>query len=109
MFVICKLCKRNLRDAKKEDVVQIVRLIEEQNWRESYKKILKIMLKKFFKWVRQTRDYSEEVEWIRIGQKVGRILPEDLLTIEEIEAVAKAASNLETGLLSSSWLDPVAE
>lgn len=93
MFVICKLCKRNLRDSKKEDVVQIVRLIEEQNWRESYKKILKIMLKKFFKWVRQTRDYPEEVEWIRIGQKVGRILPEDLLTMEEIEAMAKAASN----------------
>ena len=41
MIVICKLCKKTLRDAKKEDVIQIVRLIEEQNWKESYKKILK--------------------------------------------------------------------
>lgn len=93
LYVICKLCGKTLRYANKEDVISIVRQIEEQEWRDSYKKILKIMVKKFFKWMRGTRDYPEEVEWIRIGQKIGKILPEDLLTREEIVAMANAAKN----------------
>jgi integrase len=93
LYAICKLYRKTLRDANKDGVVQVVRLIEEQDWRDSYKKILKIVLKKFYKWVRQTRGYPEEVEWIRLGKRTGRILPEDLLTVEEVEVMAKAAKN----------------
>jgi site-specific recombinase XerD/ribosomal protein L40E len=50
-------------------------------------------LKKFFRWLRGTEEYPKEVKWIKPGNVKNNSLPEELLTDEEIKAMAAFAQN----------------
>jgi site-specific recombinase XerD len=47
----------------------------------------------FFKWLRKSEEYTEEVKWIKPRLKNGKKLPEEILTIEEVTKIAEAAEN----------------
>jgi integrase len=51
-------------------------------------------LKKFFRWLRNSEDYPEEVKWIKARVKNSNPkLPEELLTEDEIRRIVSAAEN----------------
>jgi len=61
----------------------------------STKYAIKVILKKFYKWLRDTEEYPEEVRWIKIGHKQNNgKLPSDMLTEDDIAKLINAATNL---------------
>lgn len=78
--------------ANKKDIERIMMKLEEAKGEQTHKLFsewtkygYRIILRKFFKWLRGTRYYPDEVDWIKIKIKeCDKKLPEDMLTEEEI-------------------------
>lgn len=91
---LSKLLRKSFRNAEREDVMKLVGKLEQSDYREWTKKDFKVLLKKFYKWMRGTDEYPEEVKWIRTTMKSNeKMLPEQILTEEEIGKIAGAADN----------------
>jgi site-specific recombinase XerD len=94
MCVWSKMIKKPFDTVTKDDVIKLVEELENRTLSERYRFNLKFVLKKFYKWLRQTEDYPPEVKWIKNRPKNNGRLPEELLTEEEVERLASAADNL---------------
>lgn len=80
--------------AKKENIMELVRYIENQNYSEWTKHDYKVVLKKFFKWLRGDQEYPEEVKWIKTTiKKNNHKIPEELLTPQDVEKLINAADH----------------
>jgi integrase len=77
------------------DVKAVVANINRSNYSAWTKNDYKVTLKKFYKWLRKLPDDQEpaETSWIKTGHPKNGILPEELLTEDDIGKLAKAAEN----------------
>lgn len=93
-----KLLRKPFIDATKPDIINIVEKIEKRkDYTEHTKHDHKVILKIFYRWLRgmeKEDGYPEEVKWIKITMKNKNRLPEDILSQEEIESMAKSTDNL---------------
>jgi site-specific recombinase XerD len=80
-------------EARKEDIADLIAKIEQRNYSEWTKHDYKVILRVFYKWLRNT-DYPEEVSWIKIKRKTVPKLPEELLTVEEVKWLVDAADHI---------------
>jgi len=94
LYSIAKLLEKPFSKARKEDIVELIRKIEEKGYSEWTKHDFKVILRIFFKWLRKTEDFPEEVRWIKVTTKRGIKLPEELLTKEEIMKLVCAADHI---------------
>jgi len=78
-------------DATVDDIRSLVTSIERSNLSDNTKYMMRIMLRRFYEWLRGTEDFPPEVKWIKAsaGMK-GRILPEELLTQDDGKALVDA-------------------
>ncbi len=93
-------------EAKKEDMVQLVAKIEQKKvgaWTKAdYKKILK----RFYKWLRETEEAPPEVKWIKSSKNISsKIMKKDLLTPEEANSIVEAAKDIQDKALFSILFD----
>lgn len=82
-----------LMQAKKEDIVNLVAKIEQRNYSEWTKHDYKVILRVFYRWLRES-EYPEEVSWIKIKGSNNSKLPEELLTVEEVNKLIASADHL---------------
>jgi site-specific recombinase XerD len=94
MYRLALLFDKSFEKASKKDIEKVVEHIERNNWAWRTKAEFKVTLKMFFRWLRQTEDYPEEVRWIVVKKKNNHRLPEEILTEEEVRRLAGAAENL---------------
>lgn len=82
--------------ATRADIIELVNSIEKQDYKEWTKCDYKVVIKKFYKWLRRTEGaYPEEVRWLKTTMKNARHkLPEELLTEEEVLKMIDAADNI---------------
>jgi integrase len=85
LFLISKWQSLHFARMGKEDVENIVEHVERSKKSDWTKHDYKIILKKFFKWLRKSDVYPEEVRWIKIRNIGNDKLLEDMLTEEEIK------------------------
>jgi integrase/ribosomal protein L40E len=92
---LAKMLNKPFRNALKDDIIDLVSKIEtNKNWTDSTKHDFKVILRIFYRWLRQTEDYPPEVKWVKITlKKNNNKLPEEILTKEEVEKLADAADN----------------
>jgi len=90
---IACLLRKPFTDCNKDDIVRIIEIIERKNYSEWTKHDYKVILKKFFKWLRQTEDYPEEVKWIKVNNIRNNSFPQEILTEEEVKRIASSADN----------------
>jgi integrase len=92
---IVRILNKPLRDASKEDIVDLVSKIEtNKEWSDFTKHDHKVILRKFYKWLRNSEDYPPEVKWIKAPRKKNyEKLQGKILTLEEIEKLANVANN----------------
>jgi site-specific recombinase XerD len=83
--------RKPFRSATKDDAVTLVAEIERKDLSDWSKHDYKMALKKFFKWLRNSEDYLEEVKWLKI--KVVRSRLPEVLTNQEVTSMAEAADN----------------
>ena len=93
LYHIACLLKKPFDECNKEDVVRIIEGIERSNHSDWTKHDYKVILKKFFKWLRDAEDYPEEVKWIKASRVGNRKLPEQILTEDEVKRMAEFAGN----------------
>ncbi len=79
-------------DVDKKKIVKIVGDIENRDYTPHTKHDYKIILKRFFQWLRGTEEYPEEVRWIKSTlKKCDTKLPEELLNQEDIKKMIENA------------------
>lgn len=79
--------------ANKDDIINVVGKANKKNWSDWTKRDFKDSLKRFYKWLRNTDVYPEEVKWIENTKIKSNKLPKTLLTPEEVKTMAEIASN----------------
>ncbi|MFH8080465.1 MAG: site-specific integrase [Candidatus Aenigmatarchaeota archaeon] len=95
LSTIAKILNKPFTEATKEDIIAVVSEVENRYGSEKSKTAIKCELKRFYKWLKNSKTYPEEVEWIKLNHKLkNKFLPEEILTKEEIERMAKVANNL---------------
>lgn len=93
--LISKIQNKDFKQMTKEDVMKVLEEIQKRfDWSERYKYEFKVTLKVFFRWLKESDMYPEEVKWIKLNYKSKQRLPEEILTEEEIKALAENADNL---------------
>lgn len=88
-----KILNKPFEEASKEDIFNLVQKIEQSHYSDWTKHSYKSMLKTFYKWLRRAEEFPEEVRWIKSGKSRKSILPEELITEDEVKRLAESASN----------------
>jgi integrase/ribosomal protein L40E len=92
-----RILKKDFNNASKEDIIQLAVTLNETKKATWTKVTYKKMLKRFYKWLKNTGDeYPEEVKWLKAGMKKSeRRLPsnQDLITEKEIEKLVDTAES----------------
>lgn len=86
----------NFRKANKKDIVKLVgKINSNKEFKDWTKYNYLVIIRRFYKWLRQGDDYPKEVKWIkpRIKQHK-KTMPKQLLTIEDIKKMANTTDNL---------------
>lgn len=89
MYPIKKLAtciNKNLKDAKKDDIIQYIKSLNNLNPR--VRNIYKLKIKNFYKWINQQegkKGLPECVEWIEVTIRNKTEKPKEILTKEEIK------------------------
>lgn len=93
VFSFGKFLGKPLRDANKDDVINAVSKAESGPWSDWTKRDFKIIVRMFYKFLRNTEECPPEVAWIKARNSSKRLLPDDIMTEEEIIKLASAATN----------------
>jgi len=90
---VAKMLKVKFEKATKDDIIDLVSKIEGNNkWSEWTKHEYKVVIRRFYKWLRNLEDYPSEVKWIKTTlKKSNEKLPEEVLTEEEIKKLSETA------------------
>lgn len=89
-----ELFKEGFKDASEQEIRRVVAIIEGMDRAPATKQIMKIALKKFYRWLNGDEELPKKVKWIktRIKQSEQK-LPEDLLTFEEVQHLISETAN----------------
>jgi len=97
LVVLARATDKPFESLGRRDVERLVSWINASDYSENTKRDYKIVLKKFYQWLRgcneEEHEYPEEVKWIKTRLKRRRLLPQALLTPEEVKKLVKAAEN----------------
>ncbi len=91
---IAKILKKPFAKTTKNDIAELIRKIEERNYADWTKHDYKVVLKVFFRWFRKTDEYPDEVKWVRTTVKNHKILPEEVLTEDDVRKLVESAINI---------------
>jgi integrase/ribosomal protein L40E len=90
-----RLLGKEFKHTTKNDLVTAISKLEKQDTSYETKRSEKECIKRFYKWLRNSEDdYPIEVKWIKATRKNNhKILPEHLLTEDEVKKLAEACQN----------------
>lgn len=95
--LLCRLAKilgKDFSRARESDIRRLVQEIERTNLSDWSKHDYRVVLKRFYRWLRGKEDYPKEVKWIKTTMKnSNRKLPEELLSEEEILKMIEAVNH----------------
>lgn len=94
LFQIALILKKPFEDATEKDIRRVIAAIECRDYSEWTKHDYRVILKRFYKWLRGDNDYPPEVKWISTSMKrKNNVIPEELLTQKEVMKMIDAAEN----------------
>jgi integrase/recombinase XerD len=92
LLEIAKILERDFREAGHTDVARLVSALESCPYAAWTKSDYKLVVTRFYKWLRRTDDYPPEVRWIKARViDAHRKLPEELLTRTEVDRMIQHA------------------
>jgi site-specific recombinase XerD len=94
---ISQMLGKPFKEAGKQDIIRFLGRIEEHGFSEWTKHDYRVIVKRLYKWLEGgDSKYPEKVEWIKTTVRNGdHVLPEEILTEEEIFSMAKTGDNLK--------------
>src|SRR5437773_6583845 len=94
LLLIAKRVSKPFRKLTKSDIMAWVRTIETSPYTDWTKRDYKIIFKVFYRWLRNAESYPDEVSWIKSRTGKKGILPEELITKEEVDKLVQASYSL---------------
>jgi len=87
--------KTDFKKATQNDLLDLVSLMDAKDYSEYTRYDFKIVLKMFYKWLLgKDEEFPKVIKWLKPKLKnVKHKLPEELLTVEEIQKLANATTN----------------
>jgi len=86
---------KDFSEATKEDLIELVSSMDSKDYSDYTVYDFKIVLKTFYKWLKgEDEEFPEVIKWLkpRLRNEKHK-LPEELLTVEEVEKLANATTN----------------
>ncbi|MEM2840717.1 MAG: tyrosine-type recombinase/integrase [Candidatus Bathyarchaeia archaeon] len=96
LTVLARIAEKPFSLFTRKDVERLVAWINSREYTDHTKHDYRVIVKRFFQWLRgcdSEGDYPTEVKWIKTSYKGRRLLPESLLTREELERLVSATEN----------------
>ncbi len=85
---------KDFEEATKDDIVDLVQKIEREKLSVWTKQGYRVTLKKFYRWLKNSERDPEEVAWIKTSiKKTNDILPDELLTEDEVKQLIEACEH----------------
>ena len=101
LSVASTILNKPFDDANRDDMIKLIAEIENRYKSNNSKNMLKSDIKIFYRWLRKSDDYPEEVRWIEMNNRENNDkLPEEILTEEEVVKLSNAAYNLRDKALT---------
>jgi integrase len=98
IHILSKLAEKvqkPLARAEREDIIHLVAQIESQPLADWTKQSYKVVLRKFYRWIRHSKGYPKEVSWIKVPSRIrNNFLPSELLTEDDVKHLASVARTL---------------
>ncbi len=98
LTVVARIAGKPLGSLNRECMETVISRINTGTYTDHTKHDVKVIVKKYFQWIRGCdeglHEYPEEVRWIKTAFKKKRLLPESLLTGEELKKLTDTAENL---------------
>jgi site-specific recombinase XerD len=97
LIVLARTAGCAMETLDRKGVEALVSRINAANYTEHTKHDYKVILKKYFQWLRkcdeEEQEYPDEVRWIKASFKKKRLVPEALISPEELKKLVEAAEN----------------
>jgi len=95
---ISRLIGKGFREANKDDIIGLVRSIESRPYSAWTKHDYRVVIKRFYQWIRNcdedSKEYPPEVKWVKTTMCNGNHkLPEELWSEEEVRKLVEAADH----------------
>jgi len=92
---IYSILQKPFQEATREDIETVLQKIEKENYSAWTKQNYRVILKRFYKWLRKSEQYPPEVSWIKTTiKKSEEKIPDQLLTPEEVKKLVYSADNI---------------
>lgn len=92
-----ELLGKKFADVDEQDIRRIVSIYEKnENYSPWSKRDFKIAIRKFYTWLRGTKECPPEVAWMKVHKKINNTkTPEDMLTEEEVKRLIEYARTIQ--------------
>jgi len=92
-----ELLGKRFSDADEQDIRRIISIYENtEEYSPWSKRDIKIAIRKFYTWLRGTKEYPPEVAWMKVYRKVNNAKThEDMLTEEEVKRLIEFAPTVQ--------------
>jgi len=91
MLDVWKMVGKNLDELDKDNMIRLLGDIEDKDWSFWTKYTYKVVIKKFYKWLGR----GCLIDWIKLRHSRKRLLPEEILTEEEVKRMIDANDNIK--------------
>ncbi|VVB70014.1 Tyrosine recombinase XerC [uncultured archaeon] len=93
------ISEKSIHKLSREEVTDLVLKVQASELKKNTQNDLLLSLKIFYKFVKKTEVYPEEVSWIKIREEANILTKDDLITPEEYKKLFDTASNLKDKVL----------
>jgi len=73
IHILSKLAEKlqkSFTRARQDDIIRLVARVESQPLSDWTKQSYKVVLRKFYKWLKHTKDFPKEVSWINVPSRI---------------------------------------
>ena len=85
---------KSFDEATKEDIIELVRKIEARKLSDWTQHDYRTTLKKFYRWLRGSDSYPEEVKWLKVKTpKSNNVIPTEILSEQDVKKLIRVADN----------------
>lgn len=105
---LSRMLGKRFEDADKSDIVKVVAAIEQLDVGQWTKHDYKVVLKQFYRWLRNCEpgETPAEVKWIKASNNIpNNIMKKDLLTAEDVDRLLECADNIQEKAFFSVLFD----
>ncbi len=91
LLLIARKIGRDFSELTRDDITQFVKSVELSDYTEWTKHDYKVIFKIFYRWLKNSNTYPDEVAWIRCKRGKSNLVPEELISISDLHRLFEAA------------------